>query len=137
MNENRLPANSINGNPGEEFLTRQQNFWQVLATIPPGRVTSYGRLAQLAGLGRGARLAARWLAQLPDGSSLPWHRVVNSRGQLSLSPCSAAGVEQKQRLQNEGVVVINHRVNMAHFGWPGSPEQPSEQPSDQSQEFHE
>ncbi|QIB51249.1 MGMT family protein [Pseudomonas sp. OIL-1] len=126
MNENRLPANSISGNSAEEFLTAQQNFWQILATIPPGRVTSYGRLAQLAGLGRGARLVARWLAQLPEGSSLPWHRVVNSRGQLSLSPCSPAGVEQRHRLQSEGVPIINHRVNMARFGWPESPEQPQD-----------
>lgn len=133
MNENRLPANSINGNSAEEFLTARQNFWQILATVPPGRVTSYGRLAQLAGLGRGARVVARWLAQLPEGSSLPWHRVVNSRGQLSLSPESAAGAEQRRRLLGEGVLIVNHRVNMAHFGWPGSPEQPPEQP----QELHE
>lgn len=129
MNEKRLPAKTTKPDTAEEFLTPREHFWQILATVPPGRVTSYGRLAQLAGLGRGARLTARWLAQLPEGSSLPWHRVVNSRGQLSLSPGSAAGEEQKQRLQSEGVAVINHRVNMARFGWPDS--------SEQSQESHE
>lgn len=122
MNEKRLPVNAINGNPAEEFLTRQQLFWQVLATIPCGRVTSYGRLAQLSGLGRGARVAARWLSQLPDGTDLPWHRVVNSRGQLSLSAGFGAGAEQRRRLLSEGVLIINHRVNMARFGWPESSE---------------
>lgn len=129
MNEKRLPVNAINGNAVEEFLTRQQLFWQVLAAIPYGHVTSYGRLAQLAGLGRGARVVARWLSQLPDGTDLPWHRVVNSRGQLSLPPGSAAGAEQRRRLLSEGVLIVDHRVNMARFGWPQS--------SEQSQDLHE
>lgn len=126
MNKTRLPASQPDGNLNAGFLTRRESFWQVLASIPYGRVTSYGRLAQLAGLGRGARLAARWLSQLPDGSDLPWHRVVNSRGQLSLSVCSPAGAEQRQRLQSEGVVINNHRVDMARFGWPESFAQPQD-----------
>lgn len=97
---------------------RKEALWHVLAAIPPGRVSSYGRLAQLAGLGRGARLVGRWLGQLPDGTRLPWHRVLNSQGQLSLPADHPAGQEQIQRLQAEGVIVRNRRVNMARFGWP-------------------
>ena len=97
---------------------RKQMLWQVLASIPPGRVSSYGRLAQLAGLGRGARLVGRWLGQLPEGTSLPWHRVLNSQGQLSLPPDSASGQEQYQRLMAEGVIIRNRRVSMARYGWP-------------------
>lgn len=97
---------------------RKEALWQVLASIPAGRVSSYGRLAQLAGLGRGARLVGRWLGQLPDGTTLPWHRVLNSQGQLSLPADHPAGQEQFQRLQAEGVVIRNRRVNMARFGWP-------------------
>lgn len=97
---------------------RKQALWQALAAIPEGRVSSYGRLAQLAGLGRGARLAGRWLGQLPEGTSLPWHRVLNSRGQLSLPADSPAGQEQYQRLLAEGVIIRHRRVNMARYGWP-------------------
>ena len=98
--------------------TRREAVWQVLAAIPPGRVTSYGRVAQLAGLGRGARLVGRWLGQLPDDSTLPWHRVLNSQGQLSLPANHPAAEEQFQRLQAEGVIIRNRRVSMARFGWP-------------------
>ncbi|EZQ19004.1 DNA base-flipping protein YbaZ [Halopseudomonas bauzanensis] len=108
------PASASAASPDD----RKQMLWQVLAAIPPGRVTSYGRLAQLAGLGRGARLVGRWLGQLPDGTTLPWHRVLNSQGQLSLPPDSPSGQEQYQRLMAEGVIIRNRRVNMARFGWP-------------------
>lgn len=97
---------------------RQQVLWQVLAAIPCGRVSSYGRLAELAGLGRGARLVGRWLGQLPDDTSLPWHRVLNSQGKLSLPADSPSGQEQYQRLTAEGVIIRHRRVNMARFGWP-------------------
>ena len=97
---------------------RRQALWQVLAAIPCGRVSSYGRLAQLAGLGRGARLVGRWLGQLPDDTNLPWYRVLNSQGQLSLPEDSPSGQEQYQRLTAEGVIIRNRRVNMARFGWP-------------------
>ena len=97
---------------------RKQMLWQVLAAIPPGRVSSYGRLAQLAGLGRGARLVGRWLGQLPDATNLPWHRVLNSQGHLSLPADSASGQEQYQRLMAEGVIIRNRRVSMTRYGWP-------------------
>ncbi len=74
--------------------------------------------AALAGLGRGARLVGRWLGQLPEGSSLPWHRVLNSQGKLSLGANTPAGREQRARLSAEGVLVRNGRVNLQHYGWP-------------------
>ncbi|MFN3581365.1 MAG: MGMT family protein, partial [Pseudomonas sp.] len=89
-----------------------------LASVPAGRVISYGRLAELAGMGRGARLVGRWLGQLPEDSSLPWHRVLNSQGKLSLPADSPAGQEQYQRLMAEGVMIERRRVNMRRFGWP-------------------
>ncbi|MEO1819393.1 MGMT family protein [Pseudomonas sp.] len=97
---------------------RRDAFFLALASIPPGRVTSYGKLAELAGLGRGARLVGRWLGQLPEGSRLPWHRVLNSQGRLSLSADTPAGQEQRARLSAEGVLVRSGRVNLQHYGWP-------------------
>lgn len=109
MSETRIP---------EIKVGHQEIFWQVLASIPRGRVTSYGTLAKLAGMGRGARLAGRWLGQLPADSALPWHRVVNSTGKLSLPADSLSGQEQYQRLIAEGVIIRHHRVDMNTFGWP-------------------
>src|SRR5690606_35252387 len=97
---------------------RREAVWQVLAAIPPGRVTSYGQLARMAGLGRGARLVGRWLGQLPDDTRLPWHRVLNSQGQLSLPADHPAGREQLQRLLAEGAVVRNRRGSRVGCGWP-------------------
>lgn len=97
---------------------QREQFRMVLASVPAGRVISYGRLAELAGMGRGARLVGRWLGQLPEDSSLPWHRVLNSQGKLSLPADSPAGQEQYQRLMAEGVMIERRRVNMRRFGWP-------------------
>ncbi|WP_373185214.1 MGMT family protein [Halopseudomonas sp.] len=117
MIENRKPAvTQYDANPATPTI--RERFWQVLASIPPGQVTSYGRLAKLAGMGRGARLAGRWLGQLPEDTSLPWHRVLNSQGQLSLPANQPAGQEQYQRLLAEGIIVTNRRVDMKRYGWP-------------------
>jgi len=96
----------------------REAFFQVLASIPPGRVTSYGKVAELAGMGRGARLVGRWLGQLPDGTQLPWHRVLNSQGKSSLPANSASGAEQRERLLAEGVLIRDGRVNLRQYGWP-------------------
>ncbi|MEH6564684.1 MAG: MGMT family protein [Halopseudomonas sp.] len=96
----------------------KEAFFQVLASIPPGRVTSYGKVAELAGMGRGARLVGRWLGQLPDGTRLPWHRVLNSQGKLSLPADSPSGAQQRARLLAEGVLVRDGRVNLRQYGWP-------------------
>ncbi|SDT96172.1 MGMT family protein [Halopseudomonas salegens] len=95
-----------------------QAFLHHLASVPPGHVCTYGVLAQLSGCGRGARLIARWLSRLPDDSRLPWHRVINARGQLSLDKNSASGKEQYQRLLAEGIIARNGRIDLAHYGWP-------------------
>lgn len=109
MSERRIP---------ELRPATREVFWQVLASIPHGRVTTYGTLAKLAGMGRGARLAGRWLGQLPADTELPWHRVLNSVGQLSLAADSPSGQEQYQRLMTEGVIINHCRVDMKKFGWP-------------------
>ncbi len=90
----------------------------MLAAVPAGRVTSYGALARLAGMGRGARLVGRWLGELPNGTDLPWHRVVNSQGRLAMPSGSPTDLEQQRRLQGEGVIIDHRRVDLRRFGWP-------------------
>lgn len=100
--------------------THRPEIWRIVHSIPPGRVTSYGGVAKLAGLPRGARLVGRVLAQLPESSALPWHRVVNSRGTISFPPGSERYREQRERLLTEGVEFRGERIDWHRFGWPSA-----------------
>jgi methylated-DNA-protein-cysteine methyltransferase-like protein len=92
----------------------------VLATvdcIPRGRVASYGQIAREAGLPRRARLVGKVLSALPSGSKLPWHRVVNAAGRISLRADGKPSVEQHRRLVREGVELAGGRVDLERYGW--------------------
>lgn len=89
--------------------------WQVVAGIPAGKVATYGQVAQLAGMPGAARLVGRCLSQLPEGTLLPWFRVVNARGKISLSVGSEGYLKQVALLQEEGVTVLHGRINLAKF----------------------
>ncbi|MGE5276518.1 MAG: MGMT family protein [Acidobacteriota bacterium] len=76
----------------------------VVARIPRGRVATYGQVALLAGMHGQARLVGYVLSGLPDGSRLPWHRVVNARGQISARRDGGPeSIVQRLRLEREGV----------------------------------
>lgn len=96
-----------------------ERFYTVVRRIPRGRVSTYGAVARLAGLPGHARQVGYALAALRDGSAVPWHRVVNAKGELSLEhAASPSGVTQRLRLAREGVVVdAGGRVSLAQFGW--------------------
>lgn len=96
---------------------RRAALYLVLAQIPEGKVTSYGELAAMAGLGRAARWVGRVLSQLPDDTCLPWHRVMGAGGRLSLAEGTISGEEQRARLRAEGVMVVNGRVDLRRHGW--------------------
>jgi len=108
------------GDPGspDPEPSLEDRIWLVLSRIPRGRVTTYGTVARLAGLPRHARLVGRTLAHLPEGSRLPWHRVVNAAGRISSRGDDGASVEQRRRLEAEGVRFRGDRVERA-FLWLG------------------
>jgi methylated-DNA-protein-cysteine methyltransferase-like protein len=81
----------------------RQRILAVVDSIPRGRVATYGQVADEAGLPRRARLVGRILAGLPVGSAIPWHRVVNAAGRISLRSSGAA--TQRRRLRGEGVLL--------------------------------
>jgi methylated-DNA-protein-cysteine methyltransferase-like protein len=92
--------------------------YAVVRRIPRGRVTTYGAVAVLAGLPGRARQVGYALHALPKGSAVPWHRVVNHAGRISLPP-HAGGLEQRFRLLAEGVSVAEGgRVSLARHRWP-------------------
>ncbi|MEH6470237.1 MAG: MGMT family protein [Halopseudomonas sp.] len=97
--------------------SKAQQVWQALGQIPAGKVVSYGQLAELAGLPGYARFAGTTLKQLPQATSLPWHRVVNTAGRISFPENSPKFLEQKQRLLAEGVLFVNNRIRMQQYRW--------------------
>jgi len=95
--------------------TKQPNpkFQRIRATImsiPRGHVSSYGAVARAAGLPRGARLVVRTLSQ---SEGLPWHRVVAAGGRIAIP--GEGGLDQRFRLEMEGVKFSGKKVRMAEF----------------------
>jgi methylated-DNA-protein-cysteine methyltransferase-like protein len=102
------------------LLTQQQRkeaIYLALAQIPKGKVITYGNLAKLAGMPNGARLAGRLMCELPEGSKLPWHRVINSQGKLSLPENSDSYREQIRRLEKEGVMITNGKIKLSIYAY--------------------
>ena len=93
--------------------------YAVVARIPIGRVATYGQVARLAGLPSHARLVGYALSALPEGSSLPWHRVVNAQGRISArSTGSGMDVVQRLRLKREKVSFDRRGVlSLSKFRW--------------------
>jgi methylated-DNA-protein-cysteine methyltransferase-like protein len=89
----------------------EARIWQIVAMIPRGRVASYGQIAALAGMPRHARLVGRTLRQLPRGTKLPWHRVVNASLRISQRRDSEGHRLQRRRLEAEGVSFIGERIS--------------------------
>ncbi len=87
-----------------------ERIWREVAAIPRGQVASYGGIARRAGLPRRARLVGHALKVAPEELRLPWHRVVNARGAISLPVDSPAGRRQRELLEREGVRFRNGRV---------------------------
>jgi methylated-DNA-protein-cysteine methyltransferase related protein len=88
--------------------------------IPRGRVSTYGAIAELAGLPRRARLVGTVLRQTPSSRDLPWFRVINASGRISFPVGSDAYSRQRKKLEAEGVVFSGGRVAMARYGWPST-----------------
>lgn len=87
--------------------------WNVVASIPRGRVSTYGAVARAAGLPGRARQAGFALRVAPEELNLPWHRVLGAGGRIVFPPASRAFKEQARRLRAEGVRVNAGRVPAA------------------------
>ena len=92
------------------FSERKKKIIALICEIPLGQVASYGQVAELAGIVRGARLVVRVLRD--PGSALPWWRVLRANGS-----CAVAG--QLEQLRKEGIVV-DQRVDMQRYRWQGT-----------------
>jgi methylated-DNA-protein-cysteine methyltransferase-like protein len=94
---------------------RDERIRAEVQTVPAGYVTTYGAVARRVG-GCTARMVGAAMASLPDGSGIPWHRVINGQGRISVP--GGAGHRQRQLLEAEGVAFdLRGRVNLTVFGW--------------------
>ena len=101
----------------------RQRIYRVVERIPKGCVATYGQIARLAGLRGHARQVGYALHALQPGSPVPWHRVINARGEISLRTAAGAHDEQRERLEAEGVDFDERgRVDLNEFRWNGGPE---------------
>ena len=94
----------------------------VARSIPVGKVATYGQIARLAGYPRNSRQVGSVMKKLPSGSSVPWHRIVNSNGFVAERSGSFAddSIENYQRelLESEGVCLDSRgRVDLSQFQW--------------------
>ncbi|KAI8800369.1 methyltransferase, partial [Cladochytrium replicatum] len=102
--------------------------FRIIATIPSGKVTTYGHIARLAGYPRHSRHVGRALQTLSAedereaGGTVPWQRVINSRGRISLRVPSGSVDRQAEILRAEGVDVQldpleMYFVSLKEYGW--------------------
>ncbi len=101
--------------------TKQQRRYarirSTVADIPPGTVASYGQIAEIAGVPRGARQVGYVLRHTPSSAELPWHRVLQASGSSAFDQNSRSFKIQEERLAAEGVIMRNGKVDMRRYRW--------------------
>lgn len=90
---------------------------KLIQSVPKGKVASYGLIAQLAGNPMGARAVGWLLHSSTRKYQLPWQRIIESSGRLSFPVDTQAFLLQKRKLENEGVEVVNGRVDLKAYLW--------------------
>ncbi len=113
-----VPRKRVDG-PGVGGTGTYARIYAVVRRIPRGRVATYGQVARVAGLPGHARQVGYAMAALTEGTRVPWHRVINAQGAVSLRRAGpGAGVRQRQLLEREGVIFNPRgRVPLDRFGW--------------------
>jgi methylated-DNA-protein-cysteine methyltransferase related protein len=95
-----------------------QLIYSVVRRIPRGRVATYGQVASLAGLAGHARQVGYALNALPDGTVVPWHRVVNAAGRISVRTTPGGELVQQLLLEKEGVRLdARGRIPLDRLRW--------------------
>ena len=92
--------------------------YRIVRRIPRGRVATYGQIAELAGLDGHARQVGYALHAVPSSQKLPWHRVINSRGEVSARTNGDSHELQRHLLEAEGIVFDSRgRTDLRRFQW--------------------
>ena len=97
---------------------KYEPIYAAVRRIPRGRVATYGQIARIARLPRHARQVGYALGALPDGIDVPWHRVVNAKGEISPREYPDAAPRQRALLERERVAFdARGRISLARFQW--------------------
>ncbi len=94
-----------------------ETIWDTVALIPRGKVATYGQVAEFSGIPGQARLVGYALHNLPRGSDVPWHRVINAQGKISLGDLDGMREEQERLLKRENIRFIKDTVDFRKYGW--------------------
>ena len=91
------------------------SIYRIVNHIPKGKVATYGQIARLGGIPGHARQVGYSLHRLPENSKVPWHRVINQKGRISLD---TSGSLQKDLLESEGIVFDdNDTIDLEKYQW--------------------
>lgn len=104
-------------------MSAYETIYNVVRKIPRGQVATYGQVADLANLPGRARLVGYALFRVAPDADIPWHRVINAKGEISESPIRY-GSDQLQRvlLEEEGVQFnAQGKVNLRQYRWQANP----------------
>jgi len=116
--------------PADQKQQYFQMVWEIARQIPAGKVASYGQIAAFIPAPQGispeayAVQRARWAgaAMRECPGDVPWQRVLNAQGKISLPAGSRGALEQRRMLEAEGVEFdARERIDLARFGWAGPP----------------
>jgi len=95
----------------------KEKVYEYLKTVPKGRVTTYGRIAEFLGDRHYARTVGKILHENPDPSQYPCHRVVSGKGRVAENYAFGGAEAQRKRLDNEGIVFEeNGTVDLKKYG---------------------
>ncbi len=100
-------------------MSQYDLIYAIVKQIPYGKVATYGQIAELAGLYGKARLVGYALFRVDIKEDIPWHRVINAKGEISYSFQRQGGdYLQKVLLENEGIVFKNNgKINLNKYRW--------------------
>jgi methylated-DNA-protein-cysteine methyltransferase-like protein len=88
---------------------------EIIKSIPEGKIMTYGQIARAAGSSRGARQVVRILHSMSRAYDLPWHRVINAKGEIAVKNAESHFL-QVSLLESEGVKIgENHRINVEQY----------------------
>ena len=93
-----------------------EKVYSVVKKIPKGKVSTYGYIAKLAGI-KSPRLVGRILHKNTDPHNIPCHRVVNTKGKLASAYAFGGIIEQKRRLQKEGIEMVHSMIDLTKYLW--------------------
>ena len=94
---------------------KKEKVFEFLLTIPKGKVVTYGQIAEYLGNKKLARTVGNILHKNPDETKYPCYKVVDSKGNLSKSFAFGGLEKQKEKLEKEGIIVINNKVNLDKY----------------------